>query len=86
MTHAVGWRDGDDGFLAFGQDPEHLPVYGVTGAVKSPDALATTSLRWPDCLHLMPYAEPVFDLKRVSKAQTRRWRKTVVTRESHLGP
>ena len=86
MTHAVGWRAGDDGFLAFGQDSEDLPVYDVTGAVRSPDALATTRLRWPNCLHLMPYAEPVFDLKRVSRAQERRWRKLIVTRESLLGP
>ena len=85
MTHAIGWRDGDDGFLAFGEDREDLPVYGVTGAVKSPDALATTPLRWPGCLRMMPYAEPVFDLKSVSRAQARRWRKLITTRESRLG-
>ena len=43
--HDVGWRDGDDAFLAFGSDPDDLPVFRVVGAVKSPDALIEMRLR-----------------------------------------
>ena len=84
--HAVGWRDGDDAFLAFGEDPEDLPVYEVIGAVKRPEALTNTLLRFPACLRMMPYAEPVLDLKRISKHRARRWRARIITPESLLGP
>ena len=86
MSHAVGWRNGDDAFLAFGEDPQDLPAYRVTGAVKSPVSLVSTPLRFPSCLRFMPYAEPVLDLKRISKAQTRRWRARILTPESYRGP
>ncbi|MCY4421957.1 MAG: hypothetical protein OXC06_02685 [Acidimicrobiaceae bacterium] len=82
-----GWLNGDDdAFLAFGEDPQDLPVYRVTGSVKRPTSLSHTRLRFPGCLRFMPYAEPVLDLKRISKAQARRWRTLIRTPESYLGP
>ena len=83
--HAVGWRASDDGFLAFGEDPDNLPVYEVVGSVKRPTTLVNTELRFPACLRFMPYAEPVLDLTRITKRQARRWQALILTAESLLG-
>lgn len=69
MTWMVGWRDGDDGFLAFGTDRERLPVYRVTGTIRDPDALHATELLFPGCLKMMPYAEPVLDLTEITEVE-----------------
>lgn len=85
-TWAVGWRDGDDAFLALGTDAERLPVYRVVGAIKSPDSLTRTQMHWPDCLHHMPYAEPVVDLVELTEAEARRYRSAMRTQETLTGP
>ena len=86
MTWMVGWRNGDDGFLAFGQDPEQLPVYRVTGAIRDPDVLYPTKLLFPSCLRFMPYAEPVVDLAETSETETERLERRIATADRLLGP
>lgn len=86
MTWMVGWRNGDDGLLAFGPDPEQLPVYRVLGAIRDPDALDATDLLFPSCLKMMPYADPVVDLAEISEAEAEKFRRRVATRDRLLGP
>lgn len=85
MTHAVGWRAGDDAYLAFGTDPQSLPVYEVVGAVASPEALIATRLRFPGCLRFMPEADPVLDLAEIDDDRAERYRSLVTTTASRLG-
>ena len=79
MTWLVGWRAGDDGFLAFGPDQERLPVYEVVGAIRNPDALYSTDLLFPSCLKFMPYAEPVVDLAETSETESERLERRIAT-------
>lgn len=85
MTWLVGWRDGDDGFLAFGPDREQLPVYAVLGAIRDSDVLYPTDLLFPSCLKMMPYADPVVDLAEVSEAEAEKFRRRIATRDRLLG-
>ena len=86
MTHAVGWRNGDDAFLALGDDVSQMSVYRVVGAVRSPVSLHKSQLVFPGCLRFMPYAEPVMDLVEITDAQARKYRSLIVTRASIFGP
>ena len=86
MTWLVGWRNGDDGFLAFGPDREQLPVHRVLGAIRDPDVLYSTELLFPSCLKMMPYAEPVVDLAEISEAQAEKFRRRIATADRLLGP
>ena len=85
MTWMVGWRDGDDGFLAFGPDRKQLPVYRVLGAVHEPDVLDATDLLFPSCLKMMPYAEPDVDLAEISEAEAEKFRRRIATADRLLG-
>ena len=86
MSWMVGWRDGDDGFLAFGPDREQLAVYRVVGAVRDPDVLYATELLFPSCLKMMPYADPVIDLAEVAEAEVKKFRRRIATADRLLGP
>lgn len=86
MTWMVGWRNGDDGFLALGPDREQLPVHRVLGAIRSPDVLYSTDLLFPSCLKFMPYAEPVVDLAEISEAETEKLERRIATLERLQGP
>ncbi len=85
MTWAVGWRNGDDGFLALGTDPALLAVYRVTGAIRDPYALHTTRLLFPSCLRWMPHAEPVLDLDEISEAARARLAGRIMMRSKLQG-
>lgn len=85
MTWIVGWRTGDDGFLALGPDREMLPVYRVTGTIRTPDSLHATELLFPSCLKFMPYAEPVVDLAEISEAEAEKLERRIATAERLQG-
>lgn len=86
MTWMVGWRNGGDGFLALGSDPEQLAVHRVVGAIRNPDMLHATELLFPSCLKMMPYAEPVIDLAEISGAQAKKLGARIATAYRLLGP
>ena len=86
MTWMVGWRAGDDGYLAFGPDRERLPVYRVVGAVRDPTSLHATRLLYPSCLRFMPYADPVVDLAEISDARAEGLERRIATPDRWLGP
>ena len=85
MTWMVGWRNGDDAFLALGPDREQLPVYRVVGAVRDPDSLHASKLLFPSCLKWMPYADPVVDLVEISEAEAEGLEAKIVTRSMLQG-
>ena len=85
-THAAGWRYGDDGYLALGRDPESMPVYRVVGPIARPDGLYLTKMRFPSCLRFQVDVDPVLDPTELTRAEAKRYRSKIVTRQSRLGP
>lgn len=86
MNWMVGWRNGDDAFLAVGLDREQLPVYEVLGTVRDPDLLHTTRLLFPSCLKWMPDAEPVVDLVEIDADRAAALEARVLTAAMLQGP
>ena len=50
--YLVEFVDGDDSFVAFGDDPWHLPVYKKTDV-----GLKRLEMKYPSCVRFMPYAD-----------------------------
>ena len=53
MEYVIGFRDGDEQYVAFGTDEARLPVYEIDGHPLKPARLLKRSMTYPACFRFL---------------------------------